>query len=117
MYKRQHKHGTNPDLLIIIHNENLTKTENPKIDQVMTIHIRTTLIHEAKLANIEKCITEIGHLINWRIGGKIKRQTSYPSDLGIGYTDSIWDGTHNVLALGDEEFSDNYKRYGIQKIK
>ena len=112
-----HKNGGNPELFITVHNENLTGTNAPQIDQAISIHIRTTLVKPDKLISLEKNIHQIGSLLNWKIAGKIKRMTSYKSYIGIGYTDSFWDGTHGVLALGDKDFSDNYKRYGIEKIE
>jgi hypothetical protein len=57
-----HKNHTNPELLITIHNENLTRTSNPKIDQPITIHIKTRLIEPNKLIDIEKYIYQIGSL-------------------------------------------------------
>jgi len=112
-----HKHRANPELLITIHNENLTGTVNPKIDQAITIHIRADLIEQEKLFDLENYIVQVGAILNWKIAGKIHRETSYKSDLGIGYTDSIWDGTHGVLSMGYENFSRNYIRYGIKRIK
>jgi hypothetical protein len=112
-----HKNHSNPDLFITIHNENLTNTNDPKINQSITIHIRTSLIVPNKLNELEKNITQIGELLNWKIAGKIKRPTSFKSNLGIGYTDSFWDGSYGVLDINKLDFSKNYKRYGIEKIK
>ncbi len=112
-----HKNGGNPEIFITIQNQNLTGNHNPKIDQAISIHIRTTLITADKLISLEENIHKIGSLLNWKIAGKIKRQTSYKSNIGIGYTDSFWDGTYGVLATGGKDFSDNYKRYGIQEIE
>lgn len=112
-----HKNNITPDLLITIHNENLNSLQEPIIDQAITIHIKTHLINSKNLIELEKYIYQIGLLLNWKIAGKIKRPTSYASTLGIGYTDSFWDGAYGVLAIGQEEFSDNYKRYGIEKIE
>ena len=109
--------GTNPDLLIIVKNENLTKTEKPQIDQSLTIHIGTHLISEKEIHLIENVVNELSELLNTRIAGKLKRPTSYKSGIGIGYTDSYWDGTHGVLSIHELDFSENYKRYGIEKIE
>ncbi len=108
--------GTNPDILIIVKNENLTKTEQPLIDQSITIHIATHLIHEKELALIENEIKKLSVLLNIRIAGKLERPSSYKSDDGIGYTDSYWDGNLGVLNINKLDFSDNFKKYGIEKI-
>jgi hypothetical protein len=112
-----HKNDTNPELLITIHDNNLSGTTNPKINQAITIHIRTDVVPIEKLPDLEKKIEDLGSILKWKIGGKIQRKTSYKSDLGIGYTDSFWDGTHGVLTSEDDDFSSNYKRYGIIRIR
>ena len=112
-----HKNGANPLIFITVENQNLTKSDNPYIDQAVTIHIKTNLIDKSELMEIEKYIDQIGDVLNCKIAGKIERPTAYKSELGIAYTDSLWDGTHGVLAPEDIDFSENYKRYGIEKIK
>lgn len=112
-----HKHRTVPDLFITIHNVNLGNNEKPPVDQAITIHLRTNIISLEKLKVIEKSIYQIGALLHWKIAGKIKRPTAYKSELGIGYTDSFWDGIFGVLSPDDQGFSDSYKRYGIEVIK
>jgi hypothetical protein len=110
------KNRVNPDLLITVHNQNLSGSENPIINQAITIHIGTHLINETELIKIENIIFELAKLLNTKIAGKIKRPSSYKSELGIGYTDSFWDGTHGVLDLNNLDFNVDYKRYGIVKM-
>ena len=110
------KNNIDPELFITINNENLTESRAPLIDQAITIHIRTHLIDKSKLTEIEKSIFELADLLNCKIAGKIKRPSSYKSDIGIGYTDSFWDGSYGVLNINKLDFSDDYKRYGIEKI-
>jgi hypothetical protein len=110
------KNGCNPDLFITVHNQNLSESENPLVNQAITIHIGTHLTDEPELKKIEDSVSELAKLLNTKIAGKIKRPSSYKSELGIGYTDSFWDGTHGLLDLNELDFSENYKRYGIEKI-
>ncbi len=112
-----HKNNTNPELLITIHNEDLNHSKENIINQSITIHIQTKIITIEKLKAIEEYIYKIGYSLNCSIAGKIKRQTSYKTDIGIGYTDSFWDGSYGVLNVNKIEFSDNYKRYGIELMK
>ncbi|MEZ4841911.1 MAG: hypothetical protein R2821_10505 [Flavobacteriaceae bacterium] len=111
-----HKKKTNPKLFITIHNENLTETKNPIINQSLTIHIVSDLLKESDLPKLEMQIEQIGELMNWKIGGKIKRPSSFKSEYG-GFTDSFWDGSYGLLNLESTDFSDNYKRYGIEYFK
>ena len=111
-----HKNKINPKLFISVHNENLTETENPIVDQSITIHIHSDLLEKDKLIKIEEQIEKIGYLLNWKIGGKIKRPTSFKSEYG-GFTDSLWDGSYGLLNTESNDFSDNYKRYGIEHLK
>lgn len=111
-----HKNNINPKLFLSVHNENLTRTENPIIDQALTIHINSVLLGKENLTKIEEQVEKIGQLMNWKIGGKIKRPTSFKSELG-GYTDSFWDGSYGLLNSESTDFSDNYKKYGIEYLK
>jgi hypothetical protein len=61
-------------------------------------------------------VNKLAQVLNTKLAGKIKRPSSYKSELGIGYTDSFWDGTHGLLDLNELDFSENYKKYGIEKI-
>jgi hypothetical protein len=94
----------------------LTESKGLKINQAITIHIGTHLVNEKELGKFEDSILQIAALLNTKIAGKIKRPSSYKSTLGIGYTDSFWDGTYGVLDIHKLDFSENYKRYGIENI-
>lgn len=111
-----HKNNTNPKLFISVHNENLTETKNPKIDQAITIHINSDLLVKGNLHQVEEQVEKIGELMNWKIGGKIKRPTSFKSEFG-GFTDSFWDGSYGLLNAESTDFSDNYQRYGIEHLE
>jgi len=89
--------------------EILVENGHEIIDQSIVIHIGLHLINEND-------ISKIAQALNTKIAGKMKRPSSYLSDLGIGYTDSYWDGTHGVLSIHDLEFSEKYNGYGIQKF-
>lgn len=110
------KNGGNPDLFITVHNQNLTENEAPLVNQAISIHIGIHLIDESELNRIENSLKELYKYLNIKLSGKIKRSSSYKSELGIGYTDSFWDGTYGLLDLNELDFSENYKRYGIEKI-
>ena len=73
------KNGINPELFITIHNQNLTGSPDPLIDQAITIHIRTYLIDKNKLTEIENNVLELTSLLNRKIAGKITRPSSYKS--------------------------------------
>ncbi|MBA6316798.1 hypothetical protein [Cellulophaga baltica] len=111
-----HKNNINPKLFISVHNENLTEKEKTNIDQSITIHIENNLIEKSSLIGIEKQVEKIGELLNWKIGGKIKRPVSFKSEFG-GFTDSFWDGSYGLLNSDSTDFSENYKRYGIEYLK
>ena len=109
--------GVNPDWLIFVKNENLTENHEPQINQSISIHVGVHLITENQIPIINNTISELSKLLNVKIAGKLKRPTSYKSEIGIGYTDSFWNGTQGVLSINALDFSDNYKKYGIEIIE
>ena len=110
-----HKNGGNPDLMIIVKNENLSGIIPPTANQSITIHIKSNIIDQKKLAIIDDVIIEIAKMMNCKIAGKIKRPSSYKSGFG-GYTDSIFHGSHGVFDYDKMDFSENYLRYGIKRF-
>lgn len=111
-----HKNNIDPRLLISVHNENLTGVVNPLIDQAITIHIKSSLVKKEELLKIEAQVEKIGHLLNWKIGGYIRRPISFKSEFG-GYTDSFWNGSYGLLNADSTDFSYNYRSYGIEYLK
>ena len=97
------KNNVNPEILISVHNENLTKTENPLIDQAITIHISSDLLEKDMLSKIDEQVEKIGQIMNCKIGGKIKRPSSFKSEYG-GFTDSLWDGSYGLLNTESADF-------------
>jgi hypothetical protein len=110
------KNQINPELLITVQNENLSRNCDLKIDQGMSIHILAQLVLPEELIRIEQQIKQIGSLLNLKIAGKIKRPAEFKSKIGTSYADPIWFGTFGVIDHRDLEFCKNYKEYGIERF-
>lgn len=110
------KNKVNPDIFIKVSNENLTGSENPKINQSLIILFKTKLANNDKLRTIERNIETLGGKLNVVLSGKITRPSIYPSEYGA-YTDYIRDGSHGVVEHDTLDFSDRFKKYGMQTIK
>lgn len=110
------KNKLNPELLIFVGNENLLDTDDPVIDQSITIHINTRLIEERDLAELEKHILKIGEELNVVIAGKMTRKDvfKYHPD-SLTCTDTIWEGTYDVLNRDQNGFRSVYRKNGIEK--
>ena len=105
-----------PDILIIIENEALAGTGHRLIDQSITIHIRTALLAPDREPEIDKAVHEIGIAMYQKLMGKIKRPIAFPSEFGMGYTDSIWEGPRGVFDRQKGDFSDRFRKHGISHL-
>ncbi len=110
------KNNVNPDIYIKVTNENITGSENPKINQSLIILFKTKLADNNKLKTIEKNIETLSDKLNVVLSGKIIRPSIYPSEYGA-YIDYIRDGTHGVVEHDIGDFSDRFIKYGMQTIK
>ena len=105
-----------PDIFIKVSNENLTGSAQPKINQSLIILFKTKLADNNKLKTIEQNIEKLSDILNVVLSGKITRPRIYPSEYGA-YTDYIRDGSHGVVDHTTSDFSDRFKKYGMQTIK
>ncbi len=110
------KNKVNPDIFIKVTNENLTGSAHPKINQSLIVLFKTKLADNNKLKTIEQNIQALSSKINVILSGKITRPNIYPSEYGA-YTDYIRDGSHGVVDYETLDFSERFKKYGMQTIK
>jgi hypothetical protein len=113
------KNKVNPDIFIKITNENLTGTVEPEINQSIILLFKTQLVDDDKLKLIEKNIDKLGDKLNVVLSGKITRPASFPSELlpELAVTDYIRLGSYGVVKYDTSDFSDRFKKYGMQTIK
>ena len=71
------------------------------------------------METIEKNIEELGNKMNVLLYGKIIHPPSFPDKYlpEMAVTDYIRDGSHGVVEHNTLDFSDRFKKYGMQTIK
>jgi hypothetical protein len=113
------KNKVHPDIFIKISNENLTGSAQPKINQSLIILFKTKLADDDKLKIIEHNIKALSDKLNVVLSGKITRPVKYPSEYlpELASTDYIRDGSHGVVDYDTSDFSERFKKYGMQTIK